>query len=165
LNTSLQLWNAAIYTPTGGGSYWWAGKELRVRAFGKMTTAATPGNLTIEIRLATTDAGGTIIATSAATALAANKTNISWCCDCYVECRAAGGASVGSLFAWGEFKYDGAGALFTTTANNPLLLPASAATATTVDLSTASGISLQMKRSGSTAETVTAQDVLFQSLN
>lgn len=163
--TSKELVPAAIYSPTGGGNYWWQGKELRVRAFGKMTTVATPGNLTIEIRLATADAGGTIIATSAATALAANKTNISWTLDCYVECRALGTSTNGKLFGWGSFMYDGAAALFTTTSQNPLLIPASAAVDAGVDTSAASGISLQMKRSGSSAETVTVQDYLVQSVN
>lgn len=165
LTTSLGLYPAAIWAATSGGSYWWVGKMVRVFCFGKMTTAATPGNLTIEIRLATTDAGGTILATSAATALAASKTNISWELDCTVKCRAVGSGTAGSLFAYGQFAFDGAGGLFTTAANNPLLIPASAAAATGVDTTTASGISIQMKRSGSTAETVTVQELFFQPLN
>jgi hypothetical protein len=53
--------------------YWQIGKKWQVRMFGKATTAATPGNLTIEIRHQTGatvgDAGGTMLSsrTSAST--------------------------------------------------------------------------------------------------
>src|SRR6266545_4842305 len=72
-------------------SYWDLGKKWHVRMFGKATTGATPGNLTIEIRYQTgtvTDAGGTILATSGAVAMGANKTGASWSMDWTVESRA-----------------------------------------------------------------------------
>lgn len=163
--TSKQIVNAALYAATGGAAYWWQGKKLSVVAMGKMTTGGTPGNLTIEIRLATADAGGTILAASAATAQASNKTDISWMLEAYVICRALGASTNGKLFAWGRFTYDGAGGLFTTTSQNPLLLPASAGAEVGVDLTAASGISLQMKNSGANANTLTVQDYLFQPLN
>jgi hypothetical protein len=57
--------------------YWQIGKKWHIRMFGKATTAATPGNLTVEIRHQTGatvgDAGGTILATSGAVAMAANE--------------------------------------------------------------------------------------------
>jgi hypothetical protein len=42
------------------------------------------------------------------------------------------------------------------------MMPASAPAATTVDTTAASGINLQMKRSGSTAETWITHDLLFE---
>lgn len=163
--TSKMLMNNALYCTTGGAGYWWQGKKLYLKVMGKMTTGATAGNITIEARLATTDAGGTILATSAATALTNSKTDISWVCEVWVVCRAIGASTNGKLFAWGRFMYDGAGALFTTAGNNPLMLPASAGTETGVDLTASSAISLQMKNSGANASTYTVQDYDFQSLN
>jgi len=157
--TSLMLWPAGGSSSATGAGYWTPGKKMRIRMFGKMTTAATPGNLTIEIRYGTTDAGGTILATSAATALAANKTNISWWSECVVQSRDDVMGTSKALFAFGYFFYDGAGGLFTTTSQNPLVLPASAAAAVNVDLTAANAINVQMKRSGSTAETVTVQEL------
>lgn len=163
--TSKMLVPAAIYGATGGASYWWVGKKLYLWATGKVTTGGTPGNLVVEIRLGTTDAGGTILATSAATALAANKTDITWMLDAWIVCRAMGASTNGKLLATGRFVYDGAGALFTTTSQNPLLIPASANAEVGVDLTAASGISLQAKNSGANANTYTVQDYLFQPLN
>lgn len=132
---------------------WYAGKKFYLRQFGQATTGTTPGNLTVEIRLGTTDAGGTILATSAAVALTASKTNIAWLFEAIVECWDTGsGGTSGSLFAHGILTPDNTGLLIGDAAN-PLMLPASAPAATTVDLTGASGISVQWKRSGSTAET------------
>jgi hypothetical protein len=164
LSTSLMLWpsgGSPAATPAG---YWAANKKMKITLQGKMTTAATPGNLTVEIRFGTTDNGGTILQTSAATALAANKTNISFLLEAYITAR-AGISSASGLYAWGEMRFDGAGGLFTTASQMPLLIPASAAAAVNVDTTAASGINIQMKRSGSTAETVTVQDLLVEALN
>jgi hypothetical protein len=161
--TSLMLWPSAGSRSATIAGYWQIGKKMNLHLFGKMTTAATPGNLTIEVRYGTADNAGTILATSAATALAATKTNISWWMDVSVEARANVGAASG-LFAFGRFMYDGAGGLFTTTSQNPLLLPASAAASVNVDTTVASAINVQMKRSGSTVETVTVQDLQVDAL-
>lgn len=163
--TSKQLLNAAIYAATGGASYWWQGKKLYLMMRGKMTTGATPGNLVVEIRLGTTDAGGTILATSAATAMTGNKTDITWGLEAWIVCRAIGASTNGKLLATGRFSYDGAGVLFTTAGNNPMYIPASANAEVGVDLTTASGISLQMKNSGANANTYTVQDYEFVPMN
>lgn len=168
--TSKSLLNVTTEIPgsqwTFPAGYWDLGKMWHVRAFGKITTVTTPGNLTIEIRHQTgavTDAGGTILATSAATALAASKTNISWWMEFTIEARAQIGTAAG-LFAKGFFMYDGAGALFTTTSQNPLLIPATAAAATNVDTTLAGAVSIQVKRSGSSAETMTCQSYTVSAL-
>jgi len=163
--TTGDLLGSSLSFPAG---YWETGKKVHFRFFGKFTTVATPGNLTIEIRHQTgtpSDAGGTILQTSAATALAASKTNISWFCDFTVEARGPISSTAGSLFGKGWFMYDGAGGLFTTTSQNPLFIPASAATGvTSLDTTLASYITLQMKRSGSSAEAVVVQDYQVNSL-
>ena len=162
--TSLMLWPSGGSPAAMRGGYWTPGKRQKLTVFGKITTALTPGNLTIEIRYGTTDNGGTILATSAAVALAASKSNISWSLEAYVHSREGVNATA-DLFAWGRFQYDGAGALFTTTANNPLYIPASNAVVASVDTTADSAINIQMKRSGSTAEVVTVQDLIVEALN
>lgn len=161
--TSLMLWPSGGSPSATGAGYWWNGKKMKLTLFGKMTTAATPGNLTIEIRYGTTDNAGTILATSAATALTASKTNISWKMEAQVTSR-EGVNSAADLFAWGTFISDNTGLLIAAAAN-PLLIPASAAVVASVDTTVASAINIQMKRSGSTAETVTVQDLLVEALN
>lgn len=161
--TSLMLWPSAGSPSATPAGYWSANKKMKITVFGKMTTALTPGNLTAEIRYGTTDNGGTILQTSPAVALTASKTNISFVFEAYVTSRAGISAS-GSLFAWGRFIPDQAGLLIPA-ANNPMIIPASAAAAVTVDTTVASGINIQFKRSGSTAETVTVQDLLVEALN
>lgn len=158
--TSLMLWPAAVHTPTAGGAYWWAGKKMHLRCFGKITTAATPGNLTVEIRYGTTDNAGSLLATSAALTLVASQTNIAWRFEGYIQCRAVGSGSAGSLHATGIFEVGTA-----VVAAGQALIPASAPAAVGVDTTTASGINIQMKRSGSTAETVTVVDMIYASLN
>jgi len=146
-------------------SEWTAGKKYVVTMWGQATTAATPGNLTVEVRLATTDAGGTLLATSAAVALTASKTNITWVLIAKLQCFNTGsGGTSGSLIATGVFLPDNAGLLIPA-ANNPMLLPASAPAAVTADLSAASGLSVQWKRSGSTAETAQVVTMDFEALN
>jgi len=164
LTTSVALW------PVLGNSdlptnYWVPGKRIWVRAFGTMTTGATPGNMTLEMRLAQASALGVIIATSTAIALTASKTTIAWFFEGVYECRANGVA--GSMFAYGKFVPNQLGLLIPA-ANNPLIIPESgamAAVAVDTTLVANAGISLQMKRSGSTAEAVVVHDLAINSMN
>ena len=164
LSTSVALWpvlgNSELPT-----NYWVPGKRIWVRAFGTMTTGTTPGNLTVEMRLAQASAGGVIIATSSAIALTASKSNIAWWFEGVYECRANGAS--GSMFGYGKFIPNQLGLLIPA-ANNPLILPESGTmAAVSVDTTAAAnaGISLQMKRSGSTAESVTVHDLAINSMN
>src|SRR2546423_372187 len=103
------LVGSSLQFPAG---YWDLGKKVHFRFFGVCTTGATPGNFTWEIRHQTgtpTDAGGTILATSAATAFTASKTNIPWFMDFTVETRAAIGTAA-ALFSKGWVMSDGTGA-------------------------------------------------------
>lgn len=146
--------------------YWDLGKKIRVRMFCKVTTVLTPGNFTFEIRYDTgappTDAGGTILATSAATAFTASKTNLPLEIDFSVEARAVIGTTA-ALFAKGKVISDGAGALITSP-NNPIFMPASAPASVNVDTTKASTIHVDVKRSGSTVETITVHDFQVDAL-
>jgi hypothetical protein len=144
---------------------WWAGKKIFMFLFGQMTTAATPGNITVELRLGEADAGGTILATTTAVALGANKTNISWFMEFRVKCLSTGNGGVSaSLIGYGSFQPNALSALIPA-ANNPMLVPETAPAAVTVDLTAGHGISVQVKRSGSTAETMQVIDQDFVHLN
>lgn len=163
LTTSVALW------PVLGNTelpldYWVPGKRVEIECFGRFTTVATPGNLTVELRLAQASAGGVILATSSAIALTANKTNISWHFKGRIQCRANGVS--GSFMGWGKFVANQLGLLIPA-ANNPLLIPETAPVVAAVDTTLAAnaGISLQMKRSGSTAEAVQVHDLLIVSNN
>lgn len=160
-----------ILPQTGTGfmfpaAYFDLGKEIRFTLMGKATTGATPGNLTIELRYQAaqplTDAGGTILATSSAIAMGASKTNISWKIVGRVHAR-AGISTAAGLFGWMEFTSNQL-SLLIPAANNPLIIPESAPAAVNVDTTLAGGISVQWKRSGSTAETVTVSDLSVESV-
>lgn len=164
---TLAATDKALYTasafPVLGGQYWARiGKKLRIRAFGKITTAVTPGNLTWDIYYGSgADATGTILASSAALALTASQTNLSWEIDIYIHCRSTG--SAGTLFCDGKSFFNNAVVASTL---QPVLIPASAAVVSgAVDLTAANIISLQFKRSGSTVETMTVQDLEVTALN
>jgi hypothetical protein len=147
--------------PAMGRDYWWAGKKVLVEAFGRITTAATPGNLTLALLYGTgADANGVSIVASAAQTLVASQTNLPWRARFYVHCRTPGAA--GGLFGWGEAQFGTA-----VVAVGDFLLPASApAVSASVDLTVAGNIlSLQALRSGSTAETMQVHDISYIALN
>jgi hypothetical protein len=139
-------------------NYLWAGKGLMLTVYGTITTAATPGNLNIEFYYGTTDAGGTLLASSAALTLIASQTTIPFRIEAYLRCRSTG--PTGSVLAWGQ-AFIGAAVV----AAGGGLIPASAPAPVTIDTTQASGFNVQFKRSGSTAETATVQDLLFEAVN
>jgi hypothetical protein len=146
--------------PAMGKDYWTVGKAVRIDVFGRCTSAATPGNLTLQLMYGTgADANGTILAATAATAWTANQTNMSFWAWWDVHCTAIGTA--GALFACGIVKYNEAAIAAS------LLMPATApATTASLDLTVASNIlSVQALRSGSTAETMQLHKIRVFSLN
>jgi hypothetical protein len=149
-----------------GESYWDVGKEWRFTLFGKMTTGATPGNHTTEIRhqnaVPLTDAGGTILATSSAVAAAANKTNISFLLFGRIHSRSQPGATA-SLFAHAMFISNQL-AVILPAANIPQLIPESAPASVAVDSQAAGGISIQGKNSGANASTVVIHDLSVEAM-
>lgn len=151
----------ALYTPSAfpilGGQYWARpGKRMVIDLFGKITTGATPGNGSFDVYYGSgADATGTILVSSAALALTASQTNLSWKARIAIRCISTG--SAGSLYAVGDAEFN-VGVMASTL--QPMMLPASAAAAVgSLDLTAANIISVQFKRSGSTAETMTVQDM------
>lgn len=160
-SVTLATTDKALYPPSNfpvlGGQYFARiGKKLHIRLFGRITTAATPGNLTIDIYYGDgTDANGVLLASSAAFALTASQTNLSWELDVIVHCRSIG--STGTLFVTGMFN---ANVAVVASTLQPVMIPASApAVSGACDLTAAKIISVQFKRSGSTAETVQVHDL------
>lgn len=164
---TLAATNKALYPPSNfpvlGGQYFARiGKKIRIRLFGRMTTGATPGNLTLGVYYGDgTDANGVLLQSSAAFALTASQTNLSWECDIFVHCRSIG--ATGTLFATGMFNAN-VGVVASTL--QPIMIPASAAAVSAAcDLTAAKIISVQALRSGSTAETMQVHDLEVIALN
>ena len=160
--TDKALYTASQFPVLGGQYFSMVGKKVRIRLFGQITTGITPGNGTFDIYYGSgADATGTIIFSSAAFALTASQTNITWSADFVITCRTTG--STGTLFGtgWAEFNP----AVVSSTLQ-PLMLPASAPAASAgVDLTAANIISVQFKRSGSTAETIQVVEMEISALN
>jgi hypothetical protein len=159
--------NKALYPvsnfPVLGGHYFSRpGKKLHIVLFGRMTTGITPGNLTVAALFGTgADANGVVLASSAAVALVASQTSLSWQLDVMIHCRSVG--STGTLFCTGMFQANPA--LIASTAQ-PVMIPASlAAVSAACDLTAALIVSLQALRSGSTAESMQVHDMKVVALN
>lgn len=158
---TLAATNKALYTvsdfPILGGQYFNRhGKKMRIRIFGRMTTALTPGNLTFGVYFGSgADANGVLLASSAAAALIASKTNLSWELDVAIRCVTRG--SAGTLQVTGGARMH-VGLVLSTA--QPILIPDSAsAPSGACDLNSAGIISVQMARSGSTVETAQIDDM------
>lgn len=138
------------------------GRKLRIRAFGKITTGVTPGNMTAALLFGTgADANGTSLVASAAFALTASQTNLSWNAEFYVHCRSIGPA--GTLFGTGWIELNPAVVASTL---QPIMIPPSAGVVSAaVDLTGTFIPSLQVLRSGSTVETMTVQDFDISPMN
>lgn len=158
MSVTADLPGSSLVYPAG---YWQIGKKWHCRLYLKMTTGATPGNLTIEIRMQTgsavTDAGGTIMATSAAVALVGSKTAASCFMDFTVESRGAIGTA-SPLFVKGIFFTDPTFGLVASTAL-PIFVPSNAAATVNFDTTLAGTVNVQMKNSGANASTYVVQDV------
>lgn len=154
----------ALYTPSNfpvlGGHYFSRpGKAIRIRIFGKCTSAATPGNVSFAIYYGTgASANGVLLASSTPVAWTANQANMSFYVDVTVTCRTTG--STGTLFCTGTAKFNEA-------AVTPMLfIPASSpVVSASCDLTAALIVSVQMLRSGSTAEAATIHQMQVIALN
>ena len=159
LTTNKALYPVSNFPALGGQYFARIGKKLRIRAFGRITTGITPGNLTIGVLYGTgADANGVVLASSAAQALTASQTNLSWELNAAVHCRSIG--SAGTLFCTGFIKFNESIVV-------PLMhIPASAPVVSAAcDLTVANIISLQALRSGSTAETMQIHDLEVVAVN
>jgi hypothetical protein len=131
------------------------GRKLRIRAFGKITTAATPGNGQMGILFGTNaDANGVTVCQSAAFALTAGQTTLSWEAEFYIHARSLG--TTGTLFGCGKLLMNNAVAA---TSVQPIMIPSGTAVVSgSCDLTGVLVPSLQFLRSGSTAEHMWVQD-------
>lgn len=161
---TLAATNKALYPvsnfPILGGQYFSRiGKKMLIRLFGRMTTGNTPGNLTLAVLYGTgADANGVSVCASAATALTASQTNLSWWAEFFIHCRSTG--SAGTLFGTGRAKFNEA------LIAAELMIPASApAVSAACDLTSALILSVQALRSGSTAETMQVHDMEVIAMN
>lgn len=159
--TAKALYAVKDHPPLGPNYFNRYGKRLGIYASGALTTAATPGNGSFDLYWGSgADANGTILASSAALALTAAQTNLTWWIELMIRCTLPG--SAGSLEVsgrWGANPGVLAGTL------QPATIPASAAAPVTVDLTLNNILSLQFKRSGSTAETMDVRDLMFVACN
>ena len=161
-STAKALYPVSNFPVLGGQYFSRIGKKLRIRLFGRITTAATPGNGSFDVYYGTgADANGVLLASSAALALSASQTNLSWTAEIVVHCRAIG--SAGTLFVTGKAHFNNAVLASTL---QPMLIPASAPVVSgACDLTAALIISTQFKRSGSTAETMQVHDMEVVAMN
>lgn len=157
----------ALYTPSSfpvlGGQYFARpGKALRIQLFGRCTSALTPGNVSFAVYYGTgASANGVLLASSAAVAWSASQTNMSFMVDVTVTCRTTG--STGTLFCTGYALFNNAAVASTL---QPLMIPATAPVVSgSCDLTAANIISVQMLRSGSTAETAQIHQMQVTALN
>lgn len=162
--TAKALYPANSFPPIGAGYFQkFLGKKIRIRMFGRITTAATPGNGSFDVYFGTgADANGTILASSGTLALSINQTNVSWRAEFEITVRKLNDASNGALLCVGKADFN-VGVLASTLA--PMLIPATAPAQVSVDLTTANIISVQFKRSGNTVETMQVHDMTVEILN
>jgi hypothetical protein len=162
LATTLKAMAPVSNIPVLGSNYFgYVGKAMRITMFGRMTTGATPGNGQLALLWGNgTDANGTTLAQSAAFALSASQTNLSWQAQFIARCRAIGAS--GALMVTGSME--GNPSLIASTLQT-IMIPASAPAQTSVDLTQAFVLSPQFSRSGSTAETLQVHELFYESLN
>lgn len=147
-------------TALPAGYFAFPGKAVRLTIYGSITTVLTPGNIGVEMYYGTTSAGGTLLGSSAALALVASQTTIPFRIEAYARARSVG--PTGSLIPFCICKF---GIAVIASPNDHFIVPAGAPTAVTVDTTAASGFNVQIKRSGSTVETVAVHDLIFEALN
>lgn len=158
-STFKALYPASNFPVLGGQYFSRPGKRIKIRMFGRITTAATPGNFQLGVYYGTGgDANGVQLATSTAQALTASQTNLSWEAEVNVHCRGLG--SAGTLFATGRILFNEA------VCAPHIFMPSSApAVSGACDLTAANIISVQANRSGSTAETMQVHDLEVIAMN
>ena len=155
LATTLKSLTPIANVPLLGSNYFnYVGKALRVRVFGRQSTGATPGNLTMALLYGTgADNTGNTLVSTAGTGTA-NQTSVSWLVDVIVRCRTLG--ATGSLMCTGMWFIATQGFF---------CLPSTVPAAVTCDLTANNLITVQAMRSGSTAESWQVHDISFESLN
>lgn len=153
------LYTASQFPVLGGQYFARPGKKIKIRLFGVITTAATPGNGSFNVYYGTgADANGVLLMTGTPVALTAGQTALTWQAEIYVKCVTTG--SVGTLLCNGMAKFNEA-----VIAAMQMLPTATGAASGACDLTAALIISVQFLRSGSTVETMQVLDMEVTALN
>ena len=162
LSTAVPLYTPSSFPVLGGQYFARPGKALKISIFGRMTSAATPGNVSWAVYYGDgTAANGVLLASSTAKAWAASQTNDVFYLETVVTCRTTG--ATGTLFCTG-FVMPSVTSVVSTL--QPILIPGTApAVSAACDLTAAKIISVQMIRSGSTAETAQVHQMQVIALN
>lgn len=154
----------ALYTtsqfPVLGGQYFSrVGKKMKIRLWGIITTAATPGNGSFNIYYGTgADANGVLLVTGTPVALTASQTNVAWVLEIVVTCISIGSAGTLRCTGWVHFNE-------AVQATMQFLPTTVGGVSGACDLTAANIISVQFLRSGSTAETMQVIDMEVIALN
>lgn len=162
LSTAVAMYTPSAFPVLGGQYFSRPGKALKVQLFFRMTSAATPGNVSWAVYYGTgASANGVLLASSLPKAWLANQTNGSCYLETVVTCRTTG--SAGTLFCTGFVMPHVAHVVSTL---QPVLIPDTAPVVSAAcDLTAALIISVQMLRSGSTAETAQIHQMQVTALN
>lgn len=151
----------AIFTaPTLPADYMQDGRVLRLRAFGKLSTTGTP-TITFGLRWGTAT-GGTLLAATEALTNGSGVTNVNWAVELLIQTRSNG--ATGTILAMGEAALHTAAG---TVLNNVFGVSGyDAPAAVTVDLTTATALTLTATWSASSASnTLTGMICTIESLN
>jgi hypothetical protein len=160
--TAKALYPAAAFPVLGGQYFNRPGKAIKIEMILKLVTAATPGNVSFNVHWGTgADANGTLICVAGTpVAWLANFTKLCKV-EFWVRCLTTGTA--GTLQGAGLAIFD---QNHIATPNTIMYFPqAGAAASGALDLTAALIPSIQMLRSGSTAETATVQEMKVIALN
>lgn len=151
--------------PVLGANYFsWIGKAVRIRLFGRWSTAAAAGTQTFQMNWGTgADNNGTAIFSSSPAIVPANSlTNVPWLWETVIRCRTLG--ATGTLFATSQFTFNNSNTA--ATAMVGYMIPGTApAVSGSLDLTAANVISPQVLATTSTTNTMTVHDYLFEALN
>lgn len=164
-SVTLATTNKALYgvqfIPAMGKDFWRVDRKIKIRVFGQITTAATPGNLVVSVVYGTgADANGVSLQSTAALTLIASQTNLSWEAHIYVRCVTDG--PTGTLLCTGNTYWNSA----VIAAHHGPIPASAAAVSAACDLTVASNvITVQANRSGSTVETMQVLDGEVEVLN
>jgi hypothetical protein len=143
--------------------YFKAGKKLRMTLEVAVTSGTTPGNSQIDIYVGSTDAGGTLIVSSAAFATIATQTSLVHIITAYLVTRSGVEETV-PVEAYGTFVCPTA---ITTAANQQAANPIPVGAPANVNIDntlTTLGFNIQMKNSGANANTYVTRDLTFEAL-
>jgi hypothetical protein len=119
-------WAGSGTNTAGTGGFWYPGKSVRFTSAGRLTTPASAGTMTLNMRLDTIT--GASLGASGALAVIASQTNVSYWFEYIVTCRSVGTA--GTLFGMGKFVVN---PIVLASTAQPAMMPATGPTTATID--------------------------------